>query len=201
MLGVGDNGLTSPLPSGLKLRCERPGVWPCATCRKRGCADVCPDGTLRPTGRSSKAQVEVLVLAKRLEELEGVLKDAGIGHRIPPPLDPEFLLGRGPANDDEVDSRRPQMHERGAVVGIPPPVASGNALDGIMDGVGSLSIREEDGRTRFLGTSAGSAYFAAVSRDRVLPRKNAELMGVGYRGTRIRPRMTLKTTSRLCLMA
>lgn len=140
-------------------------MWPCATCRKRGCADVCPDGTLRPTGRSSKAQLDVVKLAKRLEELEGVLKDAGIGHRIPPPLELDFRLGKGPTEDErgvgEDDGEVRSLE--GGVEGLPVAAAVGDPLEGLMDGVGSLSIRDEDGRTRFLGTSAGSAYFAAVS--------------------------------------
>lgn len=36
-------------------------------------------------------------------------------------------------------------------------------VEAIQQGVGSLSIRDEDGRTRFLGVSAGSAYYFKVS--------------------------------------
>ncbi|KAK4702072.1 hypothetical protein P7C70_g4153, partial [Phenoliferia sp. Uapishka_3] len=145
----------------LKLRCDKPGVWPCQTCRKRGCADVCPNGTLRPTGRSSKAQLEVVQLAKRLEELEGVLKEAGLGLRIPPPLELEFKHLKEDGTGDEGSAKEASAMNGNAVAGP----AAVDPLDGIMDGVGSLSIREEDGRTRFLGTSAGSAYFAAGEAD------------------------------------
>lgn len=152
---------------------------------------MCPDGTLRPTGRSSKAQLEVVQLAKRLEELEGVLKDAGIGHRIPPPLDFEFTLGKGPD-----DHRAPPEDDPQADAAAP----AADSLDGIMDGVGSLSIREEDGRTRFLGTSAGSAYFAAVSgvcagvtrRCRLAADRGSH----AHRATRIRQKTMAKTSSR-----
>ncbi|KAL8290374.1 hypothetical protein RQP46_002632 [Phenoliferia psychrophenolica] len=128
----------------LKLRCERPGVWP------------------------SKAQLDVVKLAKRLEELEGVLKDAGIGHRIPPPLELDFRVGKGPAEDERSageDDGPARPPDGGGVEGLPVAAAIGDPLEGLMDGVGSLSIRDEDGRTRFLGTSAGSAYFAAGDED------------------------------------
>ncbi|KIJ44330.1 hypothetical protein M422DRAFT_30475 [Sphaerobolus stellatus SS14] len=59
----------------LKLGCER--KWPCQNCRKRGCADICPDGIFTKGMRSTKN--ERLVMHERIGEMSSritLLKNA-----------------------------------------------------------------------------------------------------------------------------
>ncbi|KAI0953850.1 hypothetical protein AcV7_007264 [Taiwanofungus camphoratus] len=65
----------------LKLRCSR--VFPCSSCVKKGCAAICPDGSLT-TGKGNRfvlANTEVLhdkinALANRVRQLEDALEEA-----------------------------------------------------------------------------------------------------------------------------
>ena len=133
----------------------------CSSCKKRGCADVCPGGTLKPLGRVSKAALEVrlappppvsavlltlspaqsIAWQKRAEELEAIIRAAGMADKVPAPL---------------------ELGKKGKVE--VPEAASAHEEDGnlLVAGVGSLTIKD-DGTTRFLGLSAGSAYFVKVS--------------------------------------
>ncbi|KAH9897656.1 hypothetical protein C8Q73DRAFT_787911 [Cubamyces lactineus] len=56
----------------LKLRCDR--KVPCETCTKRGCAALCPDGSLPTTKGPKKAAADVDRLKKRVEQLEAALQ-------------------------------------------------------------------------------------------------------------------------------
>lgn len=76
-------------------------------------------------------------------ELEAILMERGLGDLIPPPVE----VGKS--------ARSSNMDIEGLEVG--------GEENGLVEGVGSLTIREDDGATRFLGLSAGSAYFGSVS--------------------------------------
>ncbi|SGY20619.1 BQ5605_C016g08107 [Microbotryum silenes-dioicae] len=143
----------------LKLKCDR--VWPCNQCRKRGRADLCPHGVSKPPGRAIRLNAEMNALLKRCEDLEAALQDVGATDRIPSPLTLEFT-GRSlnknsnateadGEGDDTMDdfggSRASETHIEAA------------GVEAVLPGVGSLSIREDDGRVRYLGTSAGPAYY------------------------------------------
>ncbi|SCV72214.1 BQ2448_4908 [Microbotryum intermedium] len=143
----------------LKLKCDR--VWPCNQCRKRGRADLCPHGVSKPPGRAIRLNAELNALLKRCEDLEAALGDVGANDRIPPPLTLEFTgrnlsrnlktTGADGEGDDTMEDfgspRASETHTEAA------------GVEAVLQGVGSLSIREDDGRVRYLGTSAGPAYY------------------------------------------
>ncbi|KAJ8516610.1 hypothetical protein ONZ45_g6088 [Pleurotus djamor] len=61
-----------------KLKCDR--VFPCQSCVRRGCANICPNGTLAATkgnkvllAHAEKLSVQVKTLTKRIHELENEL--------------------------------------------------------------------------------------------------------------------------------
>ncbi|KAL8276309.1 hypothetical protein RQP46_011275 [Phenoliferia psychrophenolica] len=123
---------------GLKVRCDRTS-WPCASCCQRGCPEICPDGTLPPLGRTSRVKLEREELAVRVDELERIIIEMGGSHRIPAALDFPQRIDLQDAND-----RRSSAEEENL----------------LRAGVGSLTIDDQDGSVRFLGTSAASGYFA-----------------------------------------
>ncbi|KAG7088273.1 hypothetical protein E1B28_012287 [Marasmius oreades] len=63
----------------LKLKCDR--VFPCQSCRKRGCSDICPEGALT-SGRGSRfilanteqLHAKILQLSDRVRQLEDGLQ-------------------------------------------------------------------------------------------------------------------------------
>ncbi|KAH8093725.1 fungal-specific transcription factor domain-containing protein [Cristinia sonorae] len=131
----------------LKLRCSR--VFPCASCVKKGCAAICPDGSLT-TGKGNRfvlANTEVLhdkisLLASRVRELEDALQEAHADRsKDPHPLlTPELLQIKRPLERESTDSPKE--------VEVDPT----EAID-----VGSLSI-SESGHTSFYGTTANAWY-------------------------------------------
>ncbi|KAI0354702.1 hypothetical protein OH77DRAFT_1425800 [Trametes cingulata] len=56
----------------LKLRCDR--KVPCETCVKRGCAALCPDGSMPTTKGPKKVAADVRHLKRRVLELEAALQ-------------------------------------------------------------------------------------------------------------------------------
>ncbi|KAI0370472.1 hypothetical protein BV20DRAFT_1035925 [Pilatotrama ljubarskyi] len=56
----------------LKLRCDR--KVPCESCTKRGCAALCPNGSLPTTKGPKKVAADVDQLKKRVRELEAALQ-------------------------------------------------------------------------------------------------------------------------------
>ncbi|KAJ3844566.1 hypothetical protein EV361DRAFT_194264 [Lentinula raphanica] len=78
----------------LKLKCDR--NFPCQSCRKRGCGDICPEGALT-SGRGSRfilantgqLHAKISQLSERVRLLENALRDhAGSEH---PLLTPDLL--------------------------------------------------------------------------------------------------------------
>jgi hypothetical protein len=106
-------------------------------------------------------------LARRIEELEGALREVGAPERIPAPLRLEFAGkeyirgGARPDADAGAEGNTEARDEGGD--GMDEEHEEETAVEAILQGAGSLSIREQDGRTRFLGVSAGSAYYFKVS--------------------------------------
>ncbi|KAJ3892799.1 hypothetical protein GG344DRAFT_44607 [Lentinula edodes] len=78
----------------LKLKCDR--NFPCQSCRKRGCGDICPEGALT-SGRGSRfilantgqLHAKISQLSERVRQLENALRD----HTSPehPLLAPDLL--------------------------------------------------------------------------------------------------------------
>ncbi|KAI0770290.1 hypothetical protein C8Q74DRAFT_1274551 [Fomes fomentarius] len=97
----------------LKLKCDR--VFPCQSCCKRGCAEICPDGSLTG-GKGSRfilANTEQLhdkikSMSLRIRELEDALGELQTGH---PLLREDLLLIKKSADLFGVD---PNMQPPGA---------------------------------------------------------------------------------------
>ncbi|TEB21845.1 hypothetical protein FA13DRAFT_1819353 [Coprinellus micaceus] len=132
----------------LKLKCSR--QFPCSNCVKKGCAAICPDGSLT-TGKGNRfvlANTETLhekinELANRVRSLEDAL---GQSHSlnstdIHPLLSEDLLQIKRPLERERVDPN-PSKEE---------PSSSGEAIDAL----GSLSI-SQSGRSTFFGTTANS---------------------------------------------
>ncbi|GAA6041112.1 hypothetical protein JCM8097_004118 [Rhodosporidiobolus ruineniae] len=150
----------------LKLKCDR--VWPCSSCRKRGCPDICPSGTSKPPGRAVRIAAEFAALLRRVEDLEAVVKDLGGAERIPPPLKLEEAHKRSTTITPELER---EIEEGGAASGAEgarefeegeehdeeEDKPTEEQMKKMLVGVGALSIGES-GRTRFVGAAAGPAF-------------------------------------------
>ncbi|KAK2465637.1 hypothetical protein APHAL10511_002181 [Amanita phalloides] len=155
----------------LKLKCSRD--FPCSNCVKKGCAAICPTGSLT-TGRGNRfvlANTEVLHdkitdLANRVRQLEDALHDSHAVHSSAThPLLAEDLL----------QIKRPLERDRADQISIKEERSEG--IDTI-DALGSLSI-SHNGRANFYGKTANSWYLLkneeGSSEDDPLP-ENGSLM-------------------------
>ncbi|KAI0629186.1 fungal-specific transcription factor domain-containing protein [Trametes polyzona] len=139
----------------LKLRCDR--AIPCGSCVKRGCAAICPDGSLT-TGKGNRHSFvlastqdlheKINQLANRVRDLEDALRTSHALHstdphpllsedllRIKAPIQRENLINTGATNGGS--------HEQGA---------------DIVDSFGSLAI-SDNGRTSYYGQATSSWYY------------------------------------------
>ncbi|KAI0372783.1 hypothetical protein BV20DRAFT_1119753 [Pilatotrama ljubarskyi] len=132
----------------LKLRCSR--VFPCASCVKKGCAAICPDGSLT-TGKGNRfvlANTEALhdkitILANRVRSLEDALEEiqSSVSSQPHPLLTDELRALKRPL-ERETPEEQAQEQEQESVESI---------------NVGSLSITES-GHTKFYGGMANAWY-------------------------------------------
>ena len=162
----------------------------CSNCIRRSCGNLCPDGVLKSDSKTSRLQSELSSLVARCDALSDIVRDLGGAHLLPPPLQLEFSghpSQKGSTGHDSAVSERPSSGLQ-----LPTETRNGDversnslrksqtrfatkeedvmededeeeATEEVLQGVGSLSIRDEDGRTRYLGVSAGSAYYTKVS--------------------------------------
>ncbi|KIY70755.1 hypothetical protein CYLTODRAFT_419434 [Cylindrobasidium torrendii FP15055 ss-10] len=135
----------------LKLKCSR--VFPCNNCVKKGCGQICPDGSLT-TGKGNRfvlANTEELhdkitVLATRVRQLEDALAQS---HSSNHPNTQHPLL-----SVDLLQLKRPLERERFDEHPSPPePVENPDAINAL----GSLSLSER-GKSSFFGPGANSWY-------------------------------------------
>ncbi|KAI0691234.1 hypothetical protein BC835DRAFT_1279571 [Cytidiella melzeri] len=166
----------------LKLRCDR--AIPCGSCVKRGCATICPDGSLQ-TGKGNRSTRFVLAstqdlhekineLSNRVRELEDGLRASHSQHsQGPHPLLSEDLLR----------IKAPLQREG---LGASSSGTSGEPEGGIVESFGSLAI-SDTGRTSYFGQATGS--FQEESRKneredrmgalhRILPQEVLSLAGL-----------------------
>lgn len=161
----------------LKLKCDR--VFPCASCIRRGCANLCPHGTLEKGKRgflrrleqslpsaSSKnggkdgeaSEVAMFVardaaMSKRIQELEAALTNAG----VPIPGAPmAFSKAVNASNKRPRCSSASESSTDFSSVSADPPKTSGESSD-VALGFGTLTIDVEN-KTRYIGLSGASAY-------------------------------------------
>ncbi|KAI0321025.1 fungal-specific transcription factor domain-containing protein [Amylostereum chailletii] len=133
----------------LYSRCSR--VFPCASCVKKGCAAICPDGSLT-TGKGNRfilANTEVLhekigQLASRVRQLEDALSES---HSY-------YARDRHPLLTDELLQIKRPLEREAKNERPPEPEAE---ADEAIDAVGSLSI-SNTGKTNFFGQTANSWY-------------------------------------------
>ena len=169
----------------LKLKCDR--NFPCASCRRRGCENICPTGVRKPPGRALEIQAEFSLLAKRVEYLENLgapcpvphlfpgsmltphdpfsVTELGSADRIPPPLKLQHASKKTSSFLKELEA---QIEHASNMNGSDDDAASDEDLKEeasetedeakLVIGVGSLSIGADEG-TRYLGASAAPAYF------------------------------------------
>ncbi|KAF7325962.1 Zn(2)-C6 fungal-type domain-containing protein [Mycena kentingensis (nom. inval.)] len=173
----------------LKLRCDR--VFPCASCIRRGCANLCPSGTLEKGKRgflkrleqslpnakpgsddTQSGQVAMFVardtaMTKRIQELEAALTAAGvpIPGNAPPTADSTLHEG-------ETRAKRPRT-----LSNADPPTMS-DAMD-VTLGFGTLTI-DVDNRSRYVGPSGGAAYLADWWKKAGHSRRGSEDNGVEH---------------------
>ncbi|KAI8996345.1 hypothetical protein BD414DRAFT_408664 [Trametes punicea] len=134
----------------LKLRCDR--AVPCGSCVKRGCAAICPDGSLT-TGKGNRFVLastqdlheKINQLANRVRDLEDALRASHALHSMEPHplLSEELLRIKAPI-------QRENLINTGA--------ANGNTDEesgDVVDSFGSLSI-SEGGRTNYFGQATSS---------------------------------------------
>ncbi|KAF9005897.1 fungal-specific transcription factor domain-containing protein [Cyathus striatus] len=120
-----------------KLKCDR--VFPCQSCIRRGCAGICPDGTLAATkgnkvlmAHAQKLSEQVKTLTARVHELEAALAQTQSKAEDPHPL---LQSTASPTQNDDYED-----------------------LKDVSEAIGSLSIGT-DGQAKYHGESAGSEYF------------------------------------------
>ncbi|KAI0349656.1 hypothetical protein OH77DRAFT_1499462 [Trametes cingulata] len=144
----------APLSCAECRRCSR--VFPCASCVKKGCAAICPDGSLT-TGKGNRfvlANTEALhdkitILANRVRSLEDALEEvqSSVSSQPHPLLTDELRALKRPL-ERETPEEQAQEQEQETVESI---------------NVGSLSITES-GHTKFYGGMA-NAWNEAGSDD------------------------------------
>ncbi|KAI7946657.1 hypothetical protein MJO29_011184 [Puccinia striiformis f. sp. tritici] len=128
----------------LKLKCDR--TWPCSSCTKRGCARICPDGTLQSKVRTK----DTSVLLARISELENLLQ------RKDHELRQNCFNDR--SGEHQSTSRISSDYASMGMVGSSSDQSQDTHVLGLIDGIGTLNV-SDDGRSRFLGLSASSAFF------------------------------------------
>ncbi|OSD02999.1 hypothetical protein PYCCODRAFT_1477291 [Trametes coccinea BRFM310] len=139
----------------LKLRCDR--AIPCGSCVKRGCAAICPDGSLT-TGKGNRHSFvlastqdlheKINQLANRVRDLEDALRTSHAQHSgdIHPLLTEELLRIKAPIQRENL---------------INTGTTNGNSEEqsgDVVDSFGSLSI-SDNGRTNYFGQATSSWYY------------------------------------------
>ncbi|WVQ71091.1 hypothetical protein IAR50_000616 [Cryptococcus sp. DSM 104548] len=145
----------------LKLKCSR--VWPCTTCQRRGCAQICPSGEAK-TGKGKR-----LILANteelhdRIYELEMALAElqAKVSTSPHPLLATPYLYApRGPKEPSWATSQ-PQSASSASGPDMASIKSHGSRdqehEDRLEAAFGMLTIGKE-GQAKFVGSFAGSEY-------------------------------------------
>lgn len=139
----------------LKLRCDR--KVPCETCVKRGCAAICPSGSLT-AGKGNRlvlANTEELhnkieVMSARIRELEEALRTVHPeGSVLPHPLLSDAIT--------VISSDSPESSSSSNFAERQPQTSNKADADSVIDAFGTLTIGTR-GETIFMGGTARSEY-------------------------------------------
>ncbi|KXN89689.1 hypothetical protein AN958_05229 [Leucoagaricus sp. SymC.cos] len=146
----------------LKLKCDK--TVPCASCKRRGCSAICPNGSLI-TGQGTrfvladteKLHKKIAQMSDRIRQLEGALSilQSTLSSEPHPLLTRELLKIKSSielhaAVDD--DMLKAQASGRGVE----------DEGESVIDAFGTLAIRD-DGAATFYGRSAGSEVSLLLS--------------------------------------
>ncbi|KAI0088250.1 hypothetical protein BDY19DRAFT_891233 [Irpex rosettiformis] len=129
----------------LKVRCNR--QIPCATCVARGCAALCPNGTLPPGDNSrfvSQATEHLQRQIGRMAERMRALEDALAISQAAESSQPHPLLVAESEQDVEIDVN--MTMEEGDI----------SSSDSITESFGTLHINDKERTVQYFGTSGGS---------------------------------------------
>jgi Fungal Zn(2)-Cys(6) binuclear cluster domain len=129
----------------LKRRCDR--KWPCQSCISRGCASICPNGSLSTEGSGSRSILrKIKEMSKRISQLEDALTAIWQGSEPHPLLKPELLkiksLPDTSANND-LDENNKQA----------PKVKEEDGTDSLADELDNLTLGT-NGIVSYLGRTA-----------------------------------------------
>ncbi|ODN79453.1 hypothetical protein L202_03431 [Cryptococcus amylolentus CBS 6039] len=138
----------------LKLKCSR--EWPCTSCEKRGCAQICPQGVMQ-TGKGKRLILaDTAELHERISELELALSQA----HAKTTESPHPLLASPYLFSPRESPSRPR----------PSPSASGlrngsiPGEDRLEGAFGTLTMGQE-GQATYVGSFAGSEYLREEAVD------------------------------------
>ncbi|KAH7923981.1 hypothetical protein BV22DRAFT_1167136 [Leucogyrophana mollusca] len=130
-----------------KLKCDR--VFPCQSCIRRGCAAICPDGTLAATkgnkvlmAHAQRLTEQVKSMADRIKELEQALEESQKSDHGGNGAHP--LLRGQKLQDNDVYNALPDLQ-----------TLFDQEVHEVSEAIGSLSIGQ-DGQAKYHGESAGS---------------------------------------------
>ncbi|KAF8524452.1 fungal-specific transcription factor domain-containing protein [Gautieria morchelliformis] len=148
----------------LKLKCDR--VFPCSSCRKRGCDALCPNGSLPTRPRAVFHETERLknkinILTDRVHNLEDALEQ--LQHQFQPDnshplLSDEFLAISRESESQErrkvtMKDRKVSGDERSSPEHDVAPDVGDDEVGEIKEALGTLALHS-DGRSRFYGATA-----------------------------------------------
>ncbi|KZP16299.1 hypothetical protein FIBSPDRAFT_921010 [Athelia psychrophila] len=143
----------------LKIKCDK--QIPCQSCMRRGCGNLCPNGSLA-TGQGTRfvlAATEhlhrrITKISNRVRELEDALAALQAQHSNEPhPLLREDLLSANIVDEEETASREPSADA---------------SVQKIMDGFGTLSMSDH-GVSRFFGPTGGPESLLASNSTNTTP--------------------------------
>lgn len=146
--GARKSGLSCAECRRSKLKCDR--VFPCQSCIRRGCANICPEGTLAATkgnkvlmAHAQRLSEQVKTMTGRIKELEEALHKSQKSNRGG--SEPHPLL-QTPSQSREY-AELPELR-----------TIYDEEVHDVSESIGSLSI-DVNGRTKYHGESVGSEYF------------------------------------------
>ncbi|KAJ7874212.1 fungal-specific transcription factor domain-containing protein [Mycena olivaceomarginata] len=176
------NGRKSQITSCAECRRLKLRIFPCSSCIRRGCANLCPTGTLekgkrgflkrleqslpaypKAGGEMEHSEVAMFVardnaMTKRIQELEATLVAAGLS--IPGPSG----VNAEPSQENEGRTKRQRTLSVPGSASPPTtekePVTIPVDTTDVTLGFGTLTIDVEN-RSRYVGPSGGAAYLNA----------------------------------------
>ncbi|KAG1876498.1 hypothetical protein DFJ58DRAFT_178328 [Suillus subalutaceus] len=146
--GVRKSGLSCAECRRSKLKCDR--VFPCQSCIRRGCANICPEGTLAATKGNKVLMAHAQRLSEQVKNMAGRIKE------LEEALHESQKSNRGRSEPRPLLQTPSHLHEHAELPELR-TIYDDEVLD-VSESIGSLSI-DVDGRTKYHGESVGSEYF------------------------------------------